>query len=265
MNGLWAKHGALYVPATAPAFSLANYANRVAHYDIGQLPVLADGSEVGGTQTLTDLSGNGRHLSHANSSFRPKYYGNQLNGKPIIRFASASSQRIYTTDSGMPTGAFSLLYVIKPVTDYGNGIYSWLGGWGKSQANSEVVPYIGGVTSYGGNSLFGATQYGDSGPDWTGWTANSKSCYNAWNVLLLTRTGNTWVFFKSTTTSSKTRTMTTSIVLNGEFILGGWPAASGYINGDVAEHCIWSRVLTGAEIAEIMTGLGAKYGITINT
>lgn len=252
-------------PASAPAFTLASYSGRVAHYDVGQLPVLSDGSQVGGTQVLTDLSGNGRDLSHATSGFRPLYYGSQVNGKPIIRFASASSQRIYCSDSGMPTGGFSLLYVIKPVTDYTNGNYSWLGGWGKSTWKSEVVPYIGGVTSYGGNSLWGATQYGDSGPDWSSWTANAKSCYNAWNVLLLTRTGNTWDFFKSATTSHRSRTMTTSIVLNGEFILGGWPASSAYINGDVAEHCVWNRVLTGTEISEIMTGLGGKYGITIGT
>ena len=256
---------AAFKPASAAAFSLADYSGRVAHYDIGQLPVLSDGAEVGGTQTLTDLSGNARHLSHATASYRPKYYSNQLNGRPILRFAAASTQRIYTTDAGMPTGAFSLLYVYKPVTDYTNGVYSWLGGWGKSTWNSEIVPYIGGVTSYGGNSLWGATQYGDSGPDWGSWTANSKSCYNAWNVLLLTRTGNTWDFYKSTTTSKRTRTMTTAPVLNGEFILGGWPLASGYMNGDLAEHCIWNRVLTGSEISAIMTGLGAKYGITINT
>lgn len=252
-------------PAAASAFSLADYSGRVAHYDVGQLPTLSDGAEVGGTQTLTDLSGNGRHLAHATSSFRPLYYGNQVNGKPIIRFAAANSRRIYCADTGFPTGDFSILYVAKPTTDYPNGSYAWMGGWGSNAFSKLVVPYIGGVTVYGGNSLWGATQYGDSGPDWSGWTANTKSCYNAWNVLLLTRTGNTWTFWKSTTTSSVARTMTTAPQLGGEFILGGWPNASGYFTGDLAEHCVWNRVLSGAEIAAIMTGLGTKFGITINT
>lgn len=255
------------LPRRASGFALSNYSGLKSWYDISQLPVLSDGAEVGGTQVLTDLSGAGRHMSHATASFRPKYYGNQVNGKPIIRFAHSSSQRIYCSDAGMPTGAFTLVYVYKPTTDMANGQYQWLGGWGKTGiTGGEVVPYVGGVTSYGGNSLWGATQYGDSGPDWTGWTANTKSCYNVWNVLLATRTGNTWVFWKSTTTSSKTRTMTMNLQLKGEYILGGWPVAgSYYMTGDVAEHAVWDRVLSGTEIAEVMTGLGAKYGITINT
>ena len=255
---------AIAKPASAPAFSLGSYSPKT-WYDAGQIAGLNDGDAVGGAVPWNDLSGGGKNLAHGTAGFRPTYKTNIVNGKPVVRFLGSSSQRIYASDATMPTGDYTVLFVYKPTLDMANGQYQWLGGWGTSATNKLVVPYVGGVTSYGGNSLWGMTQSGDSGPDWTGWTANAKSCYNVWNVLLFTRTGNTHVFFKSTTTSSKTRTMTAAPQLGGEYIVGGWPNASGYATGDMAEHATWGRVLSGAEIAAIMTGLGAKYGITINT
>lgn len=250
--------------AVASQFSLANYSGRVCHYEAGAITGLSDGDAIA---SWTDSSGNGRTLSNATSSQRPVWKPNIQNGRAVARFTAASVQRLTCADTGFPTGDLTLVFVVKQTTDMTNGNYVWLGGYGQSgTAGRIVVPYIGGVTVYGGNSLWGLTQYGDSGPDWSTWTANTKSCHNAWNVLLVTKTGTTWTFFKSTTSSNRTRTMTTATTLGGAFYLGGWPPASGnMINGDLAEFCLWNRVLTGAEIAAVMSGLGTKYAITINT
>lgn len=246
------------------AFALSNYSGLKAWYDASQIVGLSDG---GAIASLSDLSGQSRTLSQGTGSKQPIYKTGILNGLPIMRFAHTSAQVLTGSDTGLPTGDTTVVLVIKTTKDMSsNGTYMWPFAYGTNSTNKLVLALIGAVTAYGGASLWGATQSGDSGPDWSTWSANSKSCYNVANVLMFTKTGNTWTFYKSTTTSNRSKTMTAATQLGGGLSFGGYAGAGAdYVTGDIGEFAIWDRVLSGAEIAAVMSGLGTKWGVTINT
>ena len=46
-------------------------------------------------------------------------------------------------------------------------------------------------------------------------------------------------------------------------LVGAAGGVAATLNGKIAEHIIYSRVLTAPEIAQVLTYLGARYGIAI--
>jgi len=246
--------GSAWTYQDPPPFAISDISGLVIWFPVDQITGKSEGDLV---DSFLDQSGNSRNLT-ATGTQRPTYKANLVNGYPALRYDGGDF--LSRSDSGFPTADFSIVYVIRANIDYPNGSYAWLGGWGTSSTNQLVVPYIGGVNIYGGNSVFGLTQSGDSGPDWGG----PSSCYNVWSVGLITRTGNSWKFYRNSYITEKSKTMTTNTVLGGTFRMGGWPPASGYLTGDIAEHAVWNKVLSLSERTQLMNGLGAKYGITIS-
>lgn len=80
----------------------------------GTIPAVADGDPVG---RWDDQSGNGRHLTQATAGLRPLLKLAIQNGRPVVRFASASSQ--YLTISGFNPlgGAFTSVLWGCPVSN----------------------------------------------------------------------------------------------------------------------------------------------------
>lgn len=151
-----------------------------------------------------------------------------------------------------------MVIVLRGNTNYPNGVFGYPITWGAATTNQSIWFYIAGITAYGGNCLFGATQNGDSGPNW-GFAA---TCFNAFHVLVCTKTGTTWRFYRDNVTAV-TKTMTTSSTLGGTFYLGVRPPVAEAFNGDICEAGVYNRVVTSTELSNIVRLLGAKYGITV--
>jgi hypothetical protein len=239
---------------------------------------MGDFGRFSGIATWTDSSGAGNSATQTTIGSRPTYQTNQLNGKPVVRFAG-SPQFMNLPDpfaagfSGANTPIS--VYVVAKTTD--------------ATAYQNLFALGGNQTASGGNNDFITAQV-------TG-TANPVVATNQFRFEVLdenpfltkatTTTDNTGTqvgtdFFLGTTTRTSvgnawvdgTLVSPTNADLNvpsltltqgaiGARKVGSNPGVDSYLSGDIAEMLVFPSVLNRAQQTVQENYLGAKYAIPL--
>lgn len=220
---------------------------------------LSDGASVG---TWTDSSSNAFTTTQSSISMQPIFKTNILNGKPVVRFDSASTQYLNMGTILTKAPNFTVFSVFNSVNaGVVQGVFGSFtccangNAWAtfelsRTQANG-LGSYIGDGTN-GARALSGAVladntfYYAD-----TVYTAGSVSpiMYINGNIQTIT-TPNTGV------------APTTNVGADSPFSIGRWGNYNAeYFKGDLAEIIIYNRALSESERKRVEGYLKAKYGL----
>jgi hypothetical protein len=215
------------------------------------LPVLADGSNI---TTWVDASGNSNDLSQGNTSFKPRYFSNILNGQPVVRFNRSNGRLIHNNFNDFPTSAITTIFV-NSNNDSNDGIVSYAS---SSALNNDYLLYnSNGVAFYRGGAIG------------TGTAINS----NTFRII-----GNTWqgsngatrFYSNGTQTFAGTHATGTQITAGGNLAIAGeQDAVDGAYQanqshqGDFTEIIMYNVVLNSARRKIVDNYLSAKYNIAI--
>ncbi len=178
-------------------------------------------------------------------SNRPTYRTSRINGLPSVAFASASSQSLDTgawiTSRAVPNTVFT---AFRYGTITGN-LYS-----GRS-----------GVFNYAG-LLAGKLDIGTGGG---GGVSTEADLDNDWHVLGAVYNGAATALYLDGRRAVATGTTSTGASANLPGLrMGSNSSGSGaYLDGEIAELVVYDAALTPAEVAQVMSYLGTKYGLTI--
>src|SRR5688572_24703250 len=96
---------------TGPA-GVGNSSTNKIWLDANHLTGIAHGAQLG---TFVDRSGNGWHANQYTVSSRPRYFVNQLNGKPMVRFdrtATIQFMQITTPGVGAAFSNSNVIFVV---------------------------------------------------------------------------------------------------------------------------------------------------------
>ena len=200
--------------------------------------VTADGS--GFVSTWADQSGLGKNATQSTSARRPVLVTNVINGNPVIRFSSASTQYLNVANfmSGATEG--EVFAVVKAGPTAGSGI--WRFGPGANQAYYSLN---------GLDDDFGTNVQRDTGVPVAG--VDSFCIYNiagksgSWVQRL-----NGGVHFMATTNTVGAFNTAPTIGLN---------YSASYFTGDIAEIIVYDHVLTAADRDSVGTFLQTKYAL----
>jgi len=241
--------------------------------DITNLQLWLDASDPNGNGTSPssgsvlsswkDKSGNNRHTSllNAGSGYTsPSYYGNQINGKSIIRF---------TRTSGVIGSGYSAPLDIRAMTSpeitiftvYKQGTRSgdqavWgcdNGAWDRFFFSSRATDFDMGSVSFGNVSPFtvnvtGAGQLGQ------------LKCLTAVYSKAGGTDGSAIYFNGQLVTKFTDQTTMGTDALNAIRI--GLDGDDNFFNGDMAEMIVYNRKLSLCEITQVNRYLNQKYGVT---
>ncbi|MCX6880869.1 MAG: hypothetical protein NTW21_44780 [Verrucomicrobia bacterium] len=217
-------------PAATPSIPMSVTDGLALWLDAAQLTDLTDGAQV---NPWTDMSGQNNHAALMGGS--PKYQSNQLNGKPVVRFATPGS----SGDSfRFPriSNIRSVLWVLKENAGL-TSVSFLLGGdhsidFHRGSQNGPLWTSNGNPFITGGTTkLMGAVVDGTK-------TALPAASYQ---LVSLVTTGNVQA---NTVTEDR------------------GPSDHGSWQGDIAEILIYTRELTKVEEAAVGTYLPVKYGLT---
>lgn len=184
--------------------------------------------------TRSDSKGT-KHLTDNNTVTSTT--GKQGNG---AFFTAANSEYLSASDTGLPTGNYSVSFWVKsndtPV-DYNNILQ-----WGTFDFGKLVWITL---TSAGKVLM---SNYGSS------FSSATTVLNNAWHHVVLTRVGSAMKFYiDGNTTADASGTWGTDPVLAGLFELGQ-SGVGGYFDGALDELGIWSKELSSTEITDLYNG-----------
>jgi hypothetical protein len=210
-----------------------------------------------------DLSGNSRHFSQSNDTYRPTYEATGLDGYPTVYFnaahilARASDSLIRNVNgatilavyksSGTPAAGQCLFYFSNNVTD--QRINSW-------QVGSSTTGQV-----YGRRLDADGATASDSA---TGYFATNVAHVYGWipdwaNADLFMRKDGTQVVGDTSWLTTGYTSDTNSSVLE----IGGHGALSWPTQGRLSEFLVYQRKLDAGEFASVEGYLGDEYGITV--
>ncbi|MEJ0101435.1 MAG: LamG-like jellyroll fold domain-containing protein [Bacteroidota bacterium] len=243
--------------------------------DITGLQLWLDASDPNGNATLPtdgttvsswkDKSGNARHTSLYNSGSgytSPVYYGNQINGKGVIRFTRTAGTIGSAYSSPMDiravtTPEITLFTVYKQGTRSGDQAIWGCddGAWDRFFFSSRLSTPDNGSVSFGNVSPFtvdvaGAGQLGQvkcltAVYSKAGGTNGSAIYFNGQLVTP----------FTDQTTLGTDALAAVRIGLDGN---------DNFYNGDIAEMIIYNRKLSNCEITQVNRYLNIKYGVSFS-
>lgn len=198
--------------------------------------------------TWPDSSSNGLDITQSNTSNKPVFKTNQINGKPAIRF---DGNNFFTRSGGLfdtATGA-EIFAVFK--TDYDPPPYwEWSGAWSfGGQYDSMNLPSDNGVI-YDIFCTNSRKTVGNPTPSLTSWRLyNAASKDGEWTARL----DGTQLFTTATNTFWQL----------GNVYVGRSTSYMITMVGSIAEIVLFSKVLSGADRASVNSYISGKYGLTI--
>lgn len=213
---------------------------------------LAHGAAVG---NWPDLSGNDNDAVQTNSSQKPTYLTNAMNGLPVVRFNAANSSAL--SFSRPVQDDFTMLCVFRSTQGISSGTQFYQGA---GLVNGEVA----GVGNDFGVSLNadGKILAGTGNPDTT---LASASGYNngLQHVLTFKRTAGTGGLALYVDGSLVTTGTAGSQPLTapGRLVLGAQQTLINFLSGDIAELKIYAVALSDTARAAEESALECKYGI----
>ena len=198
--------------------------------------------------SVSDQSGTSNDCNQATVARQPRYYANEINGLPAIRFGQTTATHLYSTNS--PTALMSTTIVFKPV---GSGV-----------ANLMHI-----ALSYNDGTDPLMIIYFNAGPQTAIYFRNVSGFINygitlsaaATHVISVAAYSNKLVcFIDGSKVAETTRTATnggrTAVYVGGAYI--------GSYQGSIG-HCeTQSRAISDTEIYEKQRVLASKWGITLN-
>lgn len=199
-------------------------------------------SNGGAVATWSDSSGNGRDLTQATAGNRPTYQTNVINGKPVVRFAAASTQ--YITNSTNFTTPVTVIYVGKQT-----------GG-----SNGRVL------SSVANNWLLGYWSGGKNQAYFEGWVSSvgTPATDTNWHIYSAVETGSLSTVYAD---GSQIYSNASGVAGPNGISVGCW--ASGgpteCSNVDIAEVLVYSSALSSGDRANIEDYLNRKYGLNNTT
>jgi hypothetical protein len=202
--------------------------------------------------TLTDFSGNGRHMTQATAANKPQFDTNVLNSQPGFFFnGSAYYAECASFFSGTSQEA-ELICVIKlPGTQSGNGFAKFDG----DGFNSHMV--------------FSGTIYNSFGRDRQQYTPASGILTAGFIHHVASKFGtNEYKMFENGNTTRVTATRTGSIWPTSTFTMGasnGNSSGAGqaaWFHGWILDWRVYNRILTASERNAVMADINTRHGIS---
>lgn len=241
-----------FTPAVIPSLALWLDANDTASLTL-------DGSSA--VSQWSDKSGGARHLTQASAAFRPAYVTNALNGKPVVRSDGVddvlqSAPQPATVWYGSGTQQITYMYLIA-YRSYrtGNNLSLMLNTGLFNNTNRVIVDR---VTPGDGSSDFVISAGGN-----TQFITSAPQAGTAWIITTIRWTnGGTPTLRRTTTASTATYSglgTLTGTMADNQFAAVG-SGTNLPTNFDLAEHMIYNRALSDAEVAQIETYLLGKWG-----
>ena len=214
---------------------------------------LNDGDAV---TTWSDNSGNGYNLTQSTAAYKPTYETGEINGKPIIRFNSSSTDDylIRNPFAGFATTQITAIVVNKNNGESNDGIMSYAS---TANDNNFLFYNSASVNIYRNGNVNTSTLMNDN---------NFHIGSARWNT-----TGGATRYHKDgTQTYSGVLSTGASITSGGSLVLaqeqdavGGSFDASQAHTGDYAEVILYNTFLNDAQIIIVQNYLAAKYLLTM--
>lgn len=214
------------------------------HLDASRIAGLSEGEAVA---AWSDLSPNGFSAVQATEGNRPTYHLGVLNGKPVVRFARASSHYLVINNHA----ALQLrnpCTIVAVAVDRGDAAYArivWKGGsYGLgtySTTRQAFFTVLGGADHIAYGSLF---------------TQGEPH-------IVSVRFGADYdpkIFFDGNAAAHPTGSVDIA-TSTAALIIGGYPTTQ-YWDGDIAEVLFYNRELSRAELDRLHKYLGDKWGVT---
>lgn len=216
------------------------------------LTVVADATDI---SAWSDVSGNANHLAQSNASFKPRYYNNVINGKPVARFNQANGRLVRNPFTGFPTTEITTYFVNKN-GDSGDGLVSYAP---SSAKNNDYLLF---------NSANLSTYIAGSNTSTS--SAINGNVFRIINHTWRSSDGQNKLYVNGTQTYSGVLSTGNSITSGGSLAIAGeqdavdasYDAGQSH-QGDFAEVIIYNAVLNTARKKIVDNYLAAKYNLTI--
>lgn len=196
-----------------------------------------------------DSSGNGVNAVQATGSLQPAYGPVVVNGVPVPYF---NVDRL-VANASLVGNALTVFTVGSKESQGGTFNYSrWASIW-KDGAGANDYNNVNSILGVWANTIYA---YGNNA---TIATISSSAVNTIQNSALRLDGSNVKIW-----SNGSTATGTTSVSLNADRItIGDASQGTGdsYLNGFVAEHIIYNRALTDAEVADVQTYLANKWNL----
>lgn len=223
--------------------------NNILWLSSDQISGLSNGNNV---TSWADISGNNNTVTQSNTTFRPRYYTNVVNSKPVVRFEQSNSRIRNTAFSNGPTDAITALFVNK-TSDNNDGILSYA-----TTSNSNAFLIFGSENVELDNS---------AGSQTSSMAIND----NTWRITGVTwQSIGTWKLYRNGTQSFSGNLDPAIIGTTGCFAIGGdQDALDGSYDpaqahqGDFSEIILYRTVLNSAKRIIVENYLSSKYNIAI--
>jgi hypothetical protein len=200
----------------------------------------ADGTAL---SSWPDSSGNSRTLVQATGGVQPTYETNELNSLPVVRFASASSQRLEIANTlGMTTAPFHIFAVWKPADQANGALIAF-----ESGGANDAAVYISATKTL---AMYMNGEYG---------VAITLAAWRMTSSILVDNAGTHSIDGNTRTTGDPNST-----TMNGTKTVVGANAAESslFLNGDIAEIVVASAATTQADEDKLFGYVAHKYGLT---
>jgi hypothetical protein len=217
---------------------------------------LANGAPV---SIWRDASGNGDDASQSNSSQRPTFVADVINGLPAVRFTSAS--QTYLSFPRPVSGDFTIVCLFRSTQGLNTGTLFYQGA---GIVNGEVS----GTVNDFGTCLFtnGSICAGTGNPDVA---VNSGPGFNDGqpHIFTFTRKRNTGamaLYVDGTLVGTATGGLET-LTAPAELVLGAQQTLLNFLSGDIAEVKIYDGALGDTDRIAVENSLRCKYGLGSGT
>jgi hypothetical protein len=172
----------------------------------------------------------------------PIFKVNILNGKPVVRFRSASQDGFNLASNISGAGPFTVLAVFKT----------------NSAVTEQITIASTDATPYGPAEISGVLYVSNR----ANYVSNTTDYSSAFHVILGSTDG-AGAFTIRVDGADKTKVVT-ALVGTGDFSTIGWRSTGPlYSDGDIAEIVFYNTGLSGTDVQNLEKGLGVKYGISV--
>lgn len=208
-----------------------------------------------GVSQWSDQSGRGNHVTQGTGAQQPTYVAGVLNGKPVLRFANASSQFLRNGGgiTGITAGSRPCVFVVARHT--------------ASVGNATILNLSDGDSTNRGMLLFSSAantltaRYRLATPPDTQVDASaSPFSYSTW-YRQEGRSDSATVYSRFASTEATTAQANTGLFRACTYMHVGTFSGGGYFTGDIAEIIVTVTTPTAAQISALRAYIQSYWGV----
>ncbi len=215
-----------------------------------------------GVSTWNDQSGNANHFGQATAGNRPVFTTAAVNGRPLLRFTSASSHFISASGTGLNTTS-AVPFTFFAATNSAAGQTNPKGLFDSAPGNANVFRFFNDGSGSGNTPPAGAdnsVEFWANNPALGGYTLNASAPSIITTLGDFSGINRRLTAFKDGT-QIRTGTGNNAGVIFAAPQFGRINSGTPYFDGDIAESIIFNGVaLNTAQRLVVENYLGAKYG-----